>query len=415
MKKRLSLLLAFALLMGFMAVLEVHAKGGIGLVVNKLKLGVNDEAALWLIDSNASYYDALDALYSSSNSAVVSVEKDDGYAFLTAKKIGKAVITAQYKGKKYTCSITVTKRTITYSYNKKDKTATVTGCRGQYKKLNIPAKVKGYKVTQVKTTAFIGHMDIEKVVLPDTITKLGYGSFSACYNLKEVVWSNKLDTIGGSAFANTKLKKVILPQSVKKIGNSAFEECASITKLSLPAGIKSIGESAFYGCNSLKEIEIPNDFVKMGEFAFAYCRNLKIVKFPSTWYNMDGYTFWGTKWIKNLRKKNPLVVINGILIDADKCKGEVTVPEGVIRIGCGAFDDNEKVTRIILPSSVEKIDSGAIVDCYKLKEVVIPNMETQLVYDSIDVEKVTICAPDGSFAHYFAKILEYKYKPYVVQ
>ncbi len=42
--------------------------------------------------------------------------------------------------------------------------------------------------------------------------------------------------------------------------------------------------------------------------------------------------FEGTAWLKAQRKKNPLVVVNHILIDGRTAKGNVTIPGSVTKI-----------------------------------------------------------------------------------
>ncbi len=83
------------------------------------------------------------------------------------------------------------------------------------------------------------------------ITKIGYGTFSDC----------------------KKLTEVILPNSITNIGYNAFSNCTVLKKINIPDSVKLIEENAFSGCISLKDINIPKD-VEIKKDAFAYCSSL---------------------------------------------------------------------------------------------------------------------------------------------
>lgn len=421
MKRKCMLFLMLGLLCSFVSAPEANAK--LKISDTKVTLGVGDSYYLYL----GSYYEPKDAEWVSSNKKVATVKKDKyGYCDITVKKLGKTTITATYKGKKYTCKLTVKKPGFTYSYNKKQKTAKVTGYWGKHKNntLKIPAKVKGYTVTAIGSGACAGG-DFQKVVLPDTITKIDSYAFCFCKELKSVVWSSNLQTIGYASFGEcSKLRQVVLPQSVKTIKDEAFYSCSNLTKLKLPNGIKKIGEGAFEECNSLTELSIPNDSVKLGEEAFAGCSKLKTIRMLDTFTNLDSSTFEGTKWIKNRRKENPLVIVNTVVIDGYKCKGDVVIPEGVTKIAAYAFAYCDKITSLTLPGSVVKIDHGAIDECKALKKIVIPNPQVSMYNDSINkyynydkgkYNKLTIYAPENSMGHHFAQLSEIAFQPLILQ
>ena len=76
-------------------------------------------------------------------------------------------------------------------------------------------------------------------------------------------------------------------------------------------------------------------------------------------------------------EENPDFVINakGILT---KYKGKakvVTVPDGVVRIGSRAFDNNHRIEKVILPDTVTSIGRSAFRFCEKLKVVEANNLE----------------------------------------
>ncbi len=72
------------------------------------------------------------------------------------------------------------------------------------------------------------------------------------------------------------IKKVIIPDSVTDIGYGAFCEFESLEDITLPNGITNIGCSAFSSCSRLESITIPDSVTSIGKLAFSVCNNLTI-------------------------------------------------------------------------------------------------------------------------------------------
>ena len=76
---------------------------------------------------------------------------------------------------------------------------------------------------------------------------------------------------------------------------------------------------------------------------------------PSSVKSIGGCVFDGTKWLENKQKDDPLVVVNGMLVDGAKCTGNVTVPRNVTRVNDYAFETGKTITGVEIPSSVTSI------------------------------------------------------------
>ena len=143
---------------------------------------------------------------------------------------------------------------------------------------------------------------------------------------------------------NTDIKSVIIENGVTSIGENAFYHCSSLTSIKIPNSITSIVENAFYHCSSLTSIEIPKSVTSIGEWAFSNCSSLTSIEIPDSVTSIGLYAFAGTKWLENKQAENPLVIVNGILIDGVTCTGDVVIPDTVTSIGEAAFPGCSSLT-----------------------------------------------------------------------
>ena len=200
--------------------------------------------------------------------------------------------------------------------------------------------------------------EIAEVVIPDSVTEIGYGAFYGCSSLTSVVIPNSVTEIGWRAFAgvqqvnsnNSKFKvckagglvdvdhqillyippcttEYVLPDSVTKIGYGAFQGCTSLTSVVIPNSVTKIGGWAFYDCSSLTSVVLPDSVTEIGDGAFRNCESLT----------------------------------------------SVVIPNSVTKIGSGAFYKCTSLTSVVIPDSVTKIGWTAFWGCTSLTSVVIPD------------------------------------------
>ena len=149
--------------------------------------------------------------------------------------------------------------------------------------------------------------DIEKVVIPSFIRKIGSFSFSRCLNLKMVDFSenSELLSIDERAFSGSSLKKILIPNHVAKIGDFAFCGCnnlqtvlfpdnselslinegtfswSSLKRIIIPRNVNKICNAAFISCKMLESIEFLGDDLYIGQKCFDNCQNLIVVSLPN--------------------------------------------------------------------------------------------------------------------------------------
>ena len=128
-------------------------------------------------------------------------------------------------------------------------------------------------VTEIQRNAFIDFPNIQKVVLPGTLTLIGPAAFSGCTALKEVEFKQDPAElkIGMYAFANTGFEDLEIPAYVTSIGDSAFWDSKELKSLTFAEGskLKTIEKNAFTKCPNLKEIVFPDEVDTIGNVAFS--------------------------------------------------------------------------------------------------------------------------------------------------
>ena len=189
-----------------------------------------------------------------------------------------------------------------------DDTLTITGTRdmaalgyGSFPWANSGAKkvVIESGITSVANGAFYNMSTIENVSLPDTLVTLGSGCFFNCSALSAIVLPCDLETISPGAFNKAGLIEIVVPDNVTSVGGGAFSACPNLNKVTIgsKAGIpdqsifstcwnlstvifkdgesgRKIGAGAFAGLNSVSTVVIGEGFTEIGNGAFSGCSSL---------------------------------------------------------------------------------------------------------------------------------------------
>lgn len=134
-------------------------------------------------------------------------------------------------------------------------------------------------VNEIDDNTFEG-CSAEKIVVPDSVEKIGESAFADCKKLKEIILSDNLTELGCQAFSGcTSLTSINVPEGVTDLDYDTFCGCTKLKSVDLPYSLETIYESVFSGCTSLESIDIPA-VKSIGENVFSGCTNLKRVSLP---------------------------------------------------------------------------------------------------------------------------------------
>ena len=174
---------------------------------------------------------------------------------------------------------------------------------------------------------------------------------------------------------------------VRLICRNAFKDCIKLKKIEFPSSLNFIGEDAFRGCIELNDIVLPNSLVYVGDGAFD-CEGYGLgaekrkkalkVTIPPSVEIIDGNPFCYKSIIDSHNER--FKVIDNVLFSADgkvlisycSPNDEYVIPDGVERIGVGAFRETP-IRKISFPKTLKAIDKQAFNSASKLEKVVFPN------------------------------------------
>lgn len=194
--------------------------------------------------------------------------------------------------------------------------------------LKAPQNIKGeYCIRKgsvcICDYAFSGCSMLKNVVIPSSVTKIGYMAFGS------------MDE-SGEYFGRSGLTSIEIPGSVIEIGDSAFSHCDDIESVKISNGVTVIGKNAFSGCYGLTSIKIPDSVTEIGAYAFSWCTGLTNIEISKSVTEIGGWTFSG-------------------------CTGltSIMIPNGVLKIGAYAFSECSSLVNVEIPNSVITIGRDA--------------------------------------------------------
>lgn len=131
---------------------------------------------------------------------------------------------------------------------------------------------------EVPNHFFDGASQLKVIVLPSTISCIGYGAFRGCSGIESIVLPDSLTKIDSRAFEScTGLRVIDFPYSLKEIDSEAFARCSELQVVKGLASVKYVYSNAFKGCK------------------FDYDQYIKSFSCYSSGYIIEGIKKWQKK------------------------------------------------------------------------------------------------------------------------
>ncbi len=268
----------------------------------------------------------------------------------------------------------------------------LTAYNGRETAVKIPEKLDGKPVTAIGSGVFVKTENVKSVEIPATVTEIDNDAFVPFVERVEVAEGNVVffskDGIIYEKESDAlflcpcgRSGEVTIPEGTRRIADWAFSSCG-VTSVVVPEGVEYLGWDAFAYCEELKSVKLPSTLTEIDGGAFKGCLSLETLEIPEKVTEIGSRAFEETPFLEKLRAKNPLVVINNILVDGQTAKGEVVIPDGVMKISGDAFEveygENPNITKVTIPDSVTEIGECAFTGCVNLTEVKLPSGITDI-------------------------------------
>ena len=240
----------------------------------------------------------------------------------------------------------------------------------------IPSVYNNKPVTSIGEHAFSGY-NLTSVIIPDTVTTIGWGAFESCSELISVTIPGSVTTIGYVAFGGSGLTSVTMGKGVSHIGSYAFTSCVRLLSVTIPDSVETIAEGAFFYC--LKLVEVINN------------SNLDIVKGNREYGDIGSYAL-------NIKKGGATDIVNknnylfytsenvNYLLDYIGKDSDLTLPSDYngqsYQIYDYAFAVRNELARIAIPDKVTSIGYAAFRGCSGVESIIVSAGNT--AYSSIN-------------------------------
>lgn len=163
-----------------------------------------------------------------------------------------------------------------------------------------------YVVTRIDGSAFNG-CELRSVVMPDSITHIGYAAFMACTSLVTVRLSASLTTIEGYAFrGNYSLGNLVFPDTLVTLGEGVFSFCISLSSVTLSNTLlTTLNYNTFEGCSVLASVTFPPSLTSISSSVFQTCPALTAVTFPASLTDIGDSAFQGCSSLASITFTGP--------------------------------------------------------------------------------------------------------------
>lgn len=230
-----------------------------------------------------------------------------------------------------------------------------------------------------------GLENLTEVVIPDSVTQLGYEAFYRLSKIKEITLPEGITVIPYSAFSQcTNLKKIEFKGEITELSDFSFSDCKNLISITLPAAITEIPRGAFQGCSKLKEVIVEGKITSFGDSAFLACKKLREVDLTNA-EHIGCDAFSGCLRLKEIVFSKDKTVELGCRAFKKTNIEEIFIPANVVDLDCDCgdfatsyssrFEDCRLLEKVVYEDRNDKnfhVGSKEFANCVSLETVILP-------------------------------------------
>lgn len=253
-----------------------------------------------------------------------------------------------------------------------DATAEIIEYLGKDSVVTIPAELGGKPVTSLEKESFEG-ADAVEIVIPESVTKIGDKAFRNC----------------------SKLEKLTIPEKASEIGCWVFSGCSSLGTLTVLCPKITASEMEDSGITELNEETLRNLCIKGIRYSavgkFAEDNDIRFEAVRELPFGFDYYAY-----------SNGTVVISDFYGGGEVLEFPSEIDgHAISEIPAGLFSrsymrySHPEIKKLIIPDGISKIGSGAFENCESLESVEIPESVREIGEDAFAGTKWLQNHPEG--------------------
>ena len=252
---------------------------------------------------------------------------------------------------------------------------------------NCPAELTVPQGVEKIERRALADAPINQLVLPDSVTEIGYEAFAGCDALQFVRLPKELKSVEPGIFRGClSLEKIEMSDTIKAFSESMFECCASLKDIPFRNGILELPRNVFSECVSIESATLPPSVAVIRSGAFGYCDNLETVVLPAGLKLIEDDAFRNCASLSHIRfaDDNPAFFVdddgclfarrddgNLILIKVPVTARQATIPQTVVQSHSEAFQGCDALEKVYI-------------DCPLVEHPIFVALKTEVVADIVD-------------------------------
>ncbi|MEG1710732.1 MAG: leucine-rich repeat protein, partial [Clostridia bacterium] len=216
---------------------------------------------------------------------------------------------------------------------------------------------------------------IKGVKLHKGITVIPKFAFFDCVSIADIDYNGaQIVEFGNNSLTASGINRLVLPQSTKKLGYGVWAGCTKLTEVIFNDGLETIIGASFEGCTALTEVVVPEIVSELTWQMFCDCTSLVKVTFENKNISeIPNSAFRSTRSLIEIIGLDNITMINYSAFYESGIK-EYIVPATVEIIMPGAFEICDNLTKLVLQEgSLTSVVEDAFPYCVLLKEIYIPS------------------------------------------